>query len=245
MKIIIPIAGEIYFDDSDYIYPKPIIDIDDKPIIEYVINNYLKIEEGITFCFILKETLCSEFNLDFTLKQLTSNPIIIKLKNETKGATCSVLMAIDEISMDEEIVIANYDQFFIENISKAISLFRDQRVDAGIITFNSVHPRWSFAIVDEQENVKETAERRPISKNAMTGFFYFKTFKTFIEGAFKSVINENYYDNKIYVASSINQLILKGKIVKAYKIHNHKFISFYTPQKIKEFERRILEEKLI
>jgi NDP-sugar pyrophosphorylase family protein len=245
MRIIIPIAGEIYFEDSDYIYPKPIIDINDKPIIEYVIHNFLQIKEEITFCFILKESLCSEFNLNFTIKQLASDSIIVKLKNETKGATCSVLMAIDEIPIDEEVIIANYDQYFIENIGKAISFFRNRRADAGIITFNSVHPRWSFAMVDEDDNVKETAERRPISKNAMAGFFYFKTFKTFVEGAFKSVVNENYFNDKVYVASSINQLILKGKVVKAYKIENSNFISFYTPQKIKEFERIILKEKLI
>jgi len=244
MKIIIPIAGSINFTDSDFVYPKPLIDINDKPLIEYVINNFSEINDDLKFCFILKQSLCSEFNLDYTLNQLTSNPTIIKLKNQTKGATCSVLMAIDKISMDEEVIIANSDQYFLENINHAISFFRSNHVDGGIITFKSVHPRWSFAIVDENENVLETAEKRPISKNAIAGFYYFKTFKTFIDGAFNSVLNEDYYNNQIYLSSTINQLILQNKCVKAYQINNDNFISFYTPQKIKEFERRITENKI-
>lgn len=244
MRIIIPIAGDINFADSEFIYPKPLIDINDKPIIEYVVNNFLEIKEDLSFCFILKQSLCSEFNLDYTLNQLTLDPIIINLKKETKGATCSVLMAIDKISMDEEIIIANYDQYFLENINKAISFFRQNEAEGGIVTFKSVHPRWSFAIVDENKNVLETTEKKPISKDAIAGFFYFKTFKTFLEGAFNSILNENYFNDQIYLASTINQLILQGKKVKAYQINKDNFISFYTPQKFKEFERRIIENKI-
>lgn len=245
MRIIIPIAGSVNFTDSDFVYPKPLIDINDKPLIEYVINNFSGIDDDLKFCFILKQSLCSEFNLDYTLNQLTSNPTIIKLKNQTKGATCSVLMAIDNITMDEEVIIANSDQYFLENIDHAISFFRKYNADGGIITFNSVHPRWSFALVDVNNNVLETAEKRPISKNAIAGFYYFKTFKTFIDGAFQSILNEDYYKDQIYISSTINQLILQNKSVKAYQMSNDHFISFYTPQKIKEFERRITEDKIL
>lgn len=244
MIIIIPIAGSINFTDSDYIYPKPLIDINDKPLIEYVINNFSTIEGEVKFCFIIKQLLCTEYNLDYTLNQLTSDSIIVKLKNQTKGATCSVLMAIDKIPAEEEVIIANSDQYFLENINNAISFFRNYNADGGIITFKSVHPRWSFAIIDENDNVIETAEKRPISKNAIAGFFYFKTFKTFIDGAFNSVLNEDYYNDQIFLSSTINQLILQNKSVKAYQIENDNFISFYTPQKINEFERRISEKKI-
>ena len=243
MRIIIPIAGSVNFPDSDFVYPKPLIDINDKPLIEYVISNFLGIEDNVSFCFILKQSLCSEYNLDYTLNQLTSNPLIIILKKQTKGATCSVLMAIDKIPMDEEIVIANSDQYFLANIKNAISFFRSHDAEGGIITFKSVHPRWSFAIVDEDKNVLQTAEKRPISKDAIAGFYYFKTFKSFVEGACNSVLNEDYYNDQIYLSSTINQLILQNKRVKAYQISNENFFSFYTPQKIKEFERQITENK--
>jgi NDP-sugar pyrophosphorylase family protein len=243
MRIIIPIAGSVSFKDSDFIYPKPLIDVGDKPIIEYVINNFSNIEGALKFCFILKQSLCTEYNLDYVITQLTSDPLIIRLKNQTKGATCSVMMCIDKIEQDEEIIIANSDQYFLENVNNAVEFFRRNDVDAGIITFKSVHPRWSFAVLDENENVLETAEKRPISRDAIAGFYYFRTFKTFTDAAYNSILNEDYYNDQIYISSSINQLILQNKKIMAYKINNENFFSFYTPQKIKEFERQITENK--
>jgi NDP-sugar pyrophosphorylase family protein len=191
----------------------------------------------------LKQSLCSDYNLDYVIAQLTSDPLIIRLKNQTKGATCSVLMCIDKIELDEEVVIANSDQYFLENVNNAIVFFRSHNVDAGIITFKSVHPRWSFAVIDENENVLETAEKRPISREAIAGFYYFRTFKTFFDGAYNSILNEDYYNDQIYLSSAINQLILQNKKIMAYKINNENFFSFYTPQKIKEFERQITGNK--
>lgn len=243
MRVIIPIAGSVSFKDSDFIYPKPLIDVGDKPLIEYVIDNYSNIEGGTKFCFILKQSLCAEYNLDYVITQLTVDPLIIRLKNQTKGATCSVLMCIDKIGPDEEVVIANSDQYFLENVNNAIAFFRQNSVDAGIITFKSVHPRWSFAVIDENENVLETAEKRPISRDAIAGFYYFRTFKTFVDGAYNSILNEDYYNDQIYISSAINQLILQNKKIMAYKINNDNFFSFYTPQKIKEFERQITGNK--
>lgn len=243
MRVIIPIAGSVSFKDSDFIYPKPLIDVGDKPLIEYVIDNYSDIEGGTKFCFILKQSLCAEYNLDYVITQLTSDPLIIRLKNQTKGATCSVLMGIDKISPEEEVVIANSDQYFLENVNNAIVFFRSHNADAGIITFKSVHPRWSFAVIDENDNVLETAEKRPISRDAIAGFYYFRTFKTFIDGAYNSILNEDYYNDQIYISSTVNQLILQNKKILAYKINNENFFSFYTPQKIKEFERQVSENK--
>ena len=147
MRIIIPIAGSVNFADSDLIYPKPLIDINDKPIIEYVIDNFLEIKEDISFCFILKQSLCSEFNLDYTLNQLTSNSIIINLKKETKGATCSVLMAIDKISMDEEIIIVNYDQYISRTGSSRNKVAQDDdKVNRHCKAFRLKQSRRSKAI---------------------------------------------------------------------------------------------------
>jgi len=243
MKIIVPIAGDTDFKDADYIYPKPLIDINDKPLIEYVTDNLQKLKGENGFVFILKEVLCTQFNLDYTLNQLVVDPVIIKLKSNTKGAVCSVLMAIDKIPMNEEVVIINSDQYFLEDINNAITYFRNENAAGGVITFESVHPRWSFARVDDNSNVLQTAEKRPISKNAIAGFYYFKSFKDFVDGAFVSVFNEDYYDEKIFTSSVINQLILQNKKVKAYKIDNNNFIPFYTPQKVKEFERLVSTKK--
>jgi NDP-sugar pyrophosphorylase family protein len=238
MTIIIPIAGTVFFEDNDLVYPKPLIDVGDKPLIEYVINNLKTISPDIKFCFILKNSLCTEYNLDSTILQIEPGATVIKLKKETKGSLCTVLMALGKIDENEEVIICNSDQIFLTDLNFPLNYFKENSADAGIITFNSVHPRWSFALI-EDNLVMETAEKKSISKNAIAGFYYYKSYSTFVEAGFNSVINEDYHNNQIYVSSSINQLVLKNKKVFSFKIKNEDFLSFYTPQKIKEFERNL------
>ncbi len=245
MRVIIPIAGSVFFEGSEYTFPKPLVDINGKPVIQYVIDNLSKIEGEIQFTFILKEPLCSKYNLDYTLSLLTKTPDIIKLKRETKGATCSVLMAYDKINQSEEVIIVNSDQVFLNDINKAISFFRIENISGGLITFESVHPRWSFALTDQDNGVLQTAEKKPISKNAIAGFYYFRTFGDFTESAFNSIYNEEFVDEHLYISSVMNQLILQNKQVKAFKIPNEEYFSFYSAQKLKEFERLITDNKIL
>jgi len=245
MKIIVPIAGEIYFSDQEFAFPKPLIDINNKPIIEYVINNLSEIADVNGYIFILKQELSTKFNLDSTIKLLTNNPDIILLKNPTKGSVCSVLMAIDIIPLDEEIIIVNSDQLFFTDLNLAITSFRSQNATAGVITFESVHPRWSFVQLENDSNVVlQAAEKKAISKNAIAGFYYFKSFSDFLSASFKSITNQDTYNDQIYISAVVNQLILMHKKVINYKINNSEYITFYTPQKIAEFEQFILNKKV-
>ena len=57
----------------------------------------LKVDDKIKFIFILKEQDCRKYKFDSSLKLLKPDCSIIKLNNTTKGAICSILMAIDEI----------------------------------------------------------------------------------------------------------------------------------------------------
>jgi hypothetical protein len=47
------------------------------------------------------------------------------LDEETKGAACSALMAIDSINNDNPLVIANFDQVIDSNLSDLYDEFRD------------------------------------------------------------------------------------------------------------------------
>jgi NDP-sugar pyrophosphorylase family protein len=242
MRIIVPIAGAISFEGSEYLYPKPLIDIHGKPLIEFVINNLRTIAGNVKFTFVLKDILCSKYNLDYTISLLTPGADIIRLKKETMGATCSVLMAIDKIAPDEETVIVNSDQIFLSNLNDALTFFRDRKSDGGVITFDSVHPRWSFALTDDRGSVLQTAEKKPISRNAIGGFYYFKSFADFSEAAFNSVYNEEMVEGHLFISSVMNQLILDNKTVDAYKIKNDDYVSFYSPQKVNEFERMVVDK---
>ena len=240
LNVIIPMASKsIFFEDEKYIYPKPLIEINGKTMIQHVVENLKTITQDIQFIFIVSNSDCSKYHLDSILKLIAGNDcIILKLDKETKGAACSVLMAIEYINNDEPLVIANSDQIIAENLNSIISAFQKKNVDAGVVCFETVHPRWSFVRLNEQNKIMETAEKRPLSKNAIAGFYYFKKGSFFIDAAMNSIEKDANVNGIYYIAPVLNEMVLKNLNMEIYKIANEKYHTFYSPQKIEEFEKK-------
>lgn len=238
INILIPLAGSNpLFPLGDFPFSKPLIEIQGKSIIQMTIENLQKLEKNIHFIFILKVEDCKKFYLDQVLKIISNNNCtIIKIENNTKGALCTALMAIEEIDNDLPLIICNGDQVIKEDLNNILGYF--ENFDAGIISFESVHPRWSF-IRTEGDQVIETAEKRPISKDAIAGFFYYNKGSDFIKSSMLCIKKDSSYNDAYYISSTFNELILLNKKVGYYKIPNENYNCFYSPEKIKEFENRI------
>lgn len=237
INILIPLAGSNpLFPLTDFPFSKPLIEIEGKSIIQMTIENLQKINKNIHFVFLVKEEDCKKFYLDQVLKIISKNNCtVIKIENNTKGALCTALLAIDEIDNDLPLIISNGDQILKEDLNKVLGYF--ENFDAGIICFESIHPRWSF-IRSEGNLVVETAEKRPISKDAIAGFFYFNKGSYFIKSSMECIKKDANYKEAYYISSAFNELILMNKQVSYYKIPNEKYDCFYSPEKIKEFENR-------
>lgn len=237
LNILIPLAGNNIFEhDSEYLYPKPLIEVHGKTILEHVIDNFNQIERKKQYIFILNNEDCKKYNLDDTIKLLVENVKIIKLTNTTKGTLCTALMAIEEINNDIPLIISNVDQIFQKSMCELIVQF--EKFDAGVPIFESIHPRWSYARINNENEVVQTAEKKPLSKNAIAGLFYYKYGKDFIESAMNVIRKDASLNDKFYISSTLNEMVLKNKKITAIKIDNNQYYSFYTPQKIKDFDRR-------
>ena len=236
INIVIPLAGtNQFFDKSKYPYPVPLIEIKNKMIIERVVNNFNSIKRDKQFIFILKSEDCKKYHLDKVLNLIMNDTYkVIKLENKTKGALCSVMMAIEHINNDTSLIVANSDQLFDDNLDEVISGFDD--VDGGVITFESIHPRWSYAITDESGYIVETAEKSPLSKNAIAGFFYFNHGRDFIDSAMSTIKKDANLDGSYYISSTFNEMVLQNKRLVIHKIDNNKYHTFYSPKKIQEYE---------
>lgn len=236
LKIIIPLAGSSeIFQKAGFLYPKPLIEIKGKPMIEWVIERTKSIKIPNQIIFIIKEEDAVKFHLDNTLKLLDPLCEIVKIKNSTKGGLCSVLMSIDKINNDDSILILNSDQIIDEDLSVINEYWLDKQSDVGVVTFNSVHPRWSYAL-SEADNVIQTAEKNPISNMAIAGYYYFNSAKLFFESAFQTIINDVQNDGMFFISPVLNEFILRNKKVNFYKIDNQNYHSFYSPKLITEFE---------
>lgn len=239
MNILIPIAGEDKFFRSDeYFFPKPLVEIAGTPMIELCVRNVKRQFPKAHFLFIVQAEHCTRFSLDGMLRILTDgNCTIIRLDRSTKGALCSALMAIDHIVADEPLVITNGDQIIDADLGALIARAEQEGHDAAVITFESLHPRWSFVRVNAEGFVEEAAEKRVISRNAIAGFYYYGTGRLFLQAAFRTLEFDAGIGGTYYISQTLNNLVLDGRKIATYPISADAYHSFYSPQKIQEYER--------
>lgn len=240
MNLVIPIASNSkFFNIEEYGYPKPLIEIMGKPMIQHIVENLTQDNNFKKIIFIVKQDECDKYHLDNTLNLLSpSKPEIIKLRSDTQGALCSVLLAVEHINCEEPLVIANADQVFDGGISKQLKKFLDGDLDAACLTFNSVHPRWSYVRVGDNNQIVETAEKRPISKNAIAGLYMYKSGVDFVKCGMDSIKHGSSVDGKYFISPVFNEFVLANKKVGHYEIANEGYHTFYSPQKIEEYESK-------
>lgn len=163
LNILIPMAGEgSRFSKAGYTFPKPIIEVNGEPMIKVVVDN-LNIEAN--FIFIIRKEHDDKFNISSTLKQIEPSCKIVKIDGLTDGAACTTLLAKEYIDSDAPLLIANSDQF-IEWDSCEFYHSINTTIDGSIITFENVHPKWSYVKLDEDGNVTQVAEKEVISNKA-------------------------------------------------------------------------------
>ncbi len=242
LNIVIPMAGRgSRFQDAGYAFPKPLIDVNGKAMIELVINN-LRPKTDHRFIFICQREHYEKYDLYNILKNATGNRFeVIQINGVTEGAACTVLTALKYINSDDELVIANSDQYIASDINRFLAEARKGKKDGLIMTFKASHPKWSYARVNGFGQVLEVAEKRVISDKATVGVYYFKAGKDFVNSA-QSMIEKNIrHNNEFYVCPVFNEMIINDKKIYVSDIPVARMHGLGTPEDLRSFLSKIDE----
>lgn len=241
MKILVPLAGSTpYFPIEEYPFSKPLIEIGGKPMIQLSVENLSKLSRNPEFVFVALRQESAQFSYPGILKLITGGrSTIVELGMRTAGALCSCLMAIEHINADQPLVIANYDQIIDGEFSDLIQRFEQCNADAGVLTFNNTHPRWSY-VKTEGVRIVEASEKRVISRQAIAGIYWFRRGADFIDAAMNTLRVADAVDGQYFIAPALNQLILGNKNVVALPMRpSSQLHSFHLPARIQAFEQEI------
>lgn len=235
LQIVIPLAGKATrFQERGHTFPKPLFEIGNRSMIEVVLAN-LAPPQPSQYTFICRKEHLTQFYLGDMLRLLAPGCGIIPLENETAGALCSVLLATDKLNLDEEIVIANGDQFILGGLGEFWTACRKPGIDGCILTFTATHPRWSFAKTDETGKVIAVAEKRPISKKATAGLYYFRRARDLVESAEKMILKGLTTSGQFFVCPVYNEMILAGKNIRTHHLNEGTMHSLGTPEDLDVF----------
>lgn len=246
LTIVVPMAGEGKpFKKAGFAFPKPLIDIGEKTMIEIVINN-LKPNCEHKFIFICKREHFEKYDLYNVLKDATSGKFeVILLSGPTEGAACSVLSAIEYINNDNDLLIANADQYIKSDINDFLGRARGDGKDGLIMCFKSSHPKWSYVRLDEEGLVVETAEKKVISHIATVGLYYFRKGKDFVKAAQSMILKNIRHNNEFYVCPVYNELVLKGKRIYTYDIELEQMFGMGSPEDLRYFQEKVNKKEIV
>ena len=209
MVVLIPMAGAgSRFADAGYTFPKPLIEVRGKPMIQVVTENL-----GIKakFVYIVQKAHYEKYNLKNVLNLITPGCEIVQTEGLTSGAACTTLLAKEFIDNGKRLVIANSDQVVDWNPAAVLYSLVESGNDGGILTFKSTHPKWSYARLDENGFVAEVAEKKPISDNATVGIYYWKHGSDYVKYAEQMIAKDIRTNNEFYVCPVFNEAIGDGK----------------------------------
>ena len=217
-NIVIPMAGEgSRFAKQGYTFPKPLIDVNGKPMIQVVIDN-LNMGKQAKFIFICRKEHVEKYNLVHLLQAYSDNCEIIVTDGLTEGAACSILLAKEFINNEDHLILANSDQFMEWDSNQFMYSMIADEIDAGICTFKNSHPKWSFAKLNEKGFVCQVAEKDPISDNATTGIYYWKKGSDFVKYAEQMIDKDIRVNNEFYTCPVFNEAIEDEKLIKIFPI---------------------------
>ena len=233
INIVVPMAGRgSRFADAGFKLPKPLIDVNGFPMIQYVVGN-LRPKGAHRFIFIVLADHVSEFQVDKALERLAPRCVVLPINHVTEGAACTTLLAKELINNDEPLLMANSDQFIEWDSNEFMYKMIEQKVDGGIVTFTATHPKWSFAKVDEYGYVTEVAEKNPISDTATVGVYYWAKGSDYVKYAEQMIEKNVRVNNEFYVCPVFNEAIGDGKKIKTFNID--KMWGLGTPEDLKYY----------
>lgn len=241
IQIAVPLAGtSVFYTATEFQYPKPLIDMMGEPMIQRVIASIMTARFDKRFLFVVNQADAKKYHIDRVLRLIVGDEgVVVEQPGDSKGAVPSCLLLIDHLDPEQPLLICNSDQIMDADYDEILEYFRSNEADAGCVTFKSVHPQWSFVSFDERGRIAEAAEKKPISNRAIAGFYYFAKAKFFIAAAMRAIEKGSVTNDRFYISSTFNELILEDKKLLGYEIEPSKYSNFYSPEMLSKYIDRM------
>jgi NDP-sugar pyrophosphorylase family protein len=243
MQIIIPMSGfGERFRSAGYKKPKPLIEVNNKPIIEYVVNMFPE-EENISFICNENHLKDKDFNMKNILYSICPTSKIISIPEHRLGPVHAVLEAMDNFNQEEETIV-NYCDFTCHWDYKHFKEFVSKNnCDGAIPSYKGFHPHtlWNnnYAYLKEQASkVLDIQEKKPFthdsqSEFASSGTYYYKSGKIMKDYFNRCIEEELMVGNEYYVSMPYKPMIQDGMNVMVYELNY--FMQWGTPSDLEEY----------
>ena len=234
MNALILAAGQDQVSQDDG-YPLCLAEFDSVPLIQRVANACLSLTPKKLIVAFREEDV-QKYHLDNILKLLSPIAKVLKVRAPTEGASCTALLATADIDNSDELLIVNGNELLQVDFKEIISSFHQRSLDAGVVVFPSIHPRYSYVRLDENKLVIEASEKNPISNHATAGFYWFAKGSDFILAAKNTIRKDARVNGRFYICPTFNELVLEQLRIGIYEIESHAYKPLKSGRQIEQFD---------
>ena len=235
MTLLLPMAGAgSRFKMVGYDIPKPMLLIQNKPMVVQAINSLVPCKKNVFVC--LKDHLDN-----YSIKDIL-NGTIIDISGVTQGQACTCEIGIKQAHIDGPLLISACDNGAYYDVNKFYNLI-DTNVDVIVWSFTNnptskLYPHmYAWLDVDSQDNIVDVSIKKKFenkeASHCIIGTMYFRNTSIFLEGL-KEIYEKNLRTNgEFYVDNLIMPLVEKGYIVKVFEVKN--YLCWGTPNDYKTY----------
>lgn len=243
MKIIIPMSGfGERFRRAGYPVPKPLIEIEGKPVIAHVVEMF----PGETdFLFVCNQDHLEnpEYCMRSTIHRHCPTGRVVGIASHKLGPVFAVRQ-IAHLLDPEEPVVVNYCDFTCYwNWDHFKSFVRLTGCTGAIPAYKGFHPHslgnTNYAYLRESSGwVRDIQEKQPYTSNRMeefasSGTYYFASARTMID-AFRAAMEQNLeVGGEYYVSLAYKPLLARNEPVAVYPLQH--FMQWGTPEDVAEY----------
>lgn len=238
INILILAAGQAEFETHDGGHPICLTELAGHPVLELIVSHTHKFDNEPQYHFALLKKDMQKYHLDKVAKLLVPQAIVFGMTEKTQGSGCTALFAASQMNMDNELLIISANEIVYVDLAKVVADFRSRNLDGGTLTFRSVHPRYSYVRLNEDNLVIEVSQQNPISHHATAGIFWFARTSQFVKAVKNMIRKNNHVNGKFFIAPSFNQLILKQGRIGVQEID----LKRYQPLKTKRQVHQLKDE---
>lgn len=217
MNVLILAAGETRLPTASNPYPTWLSEIDGRILLEHQVRALVSGEDD-RLVLAFRQSDIRSWHVDEIARQIFPGAEVVNIKANTAGAACTALLTLGKIDLDQELIVASATDHVDIDVSESIAAFKAAGADAGVVTFDSLHPRYAFFRKDAAGFVTEAAEKRPISRSASAGLYWYARARDFFDSIQRMVVKDAHVDGVFYISPAFNELVLAGKRIASIDI---------------------------
>lgn len=221
---VIPMAGlSSRFFKAGYTEPKYQLPLNEGTVFDWALQSFKNYFNEDIFLFIVRNVNDSMKFVEESCKALGIKKFYIhSLESETLGQAETVFLGLSALEKNlKGIYIFNIDSRR-EDFVKHSEM---DKCDGYLELFEGEGTHWSFAKLDDKQNVLKTTEKERISDYCSDGLYYFKDLKIYNEAYLDAYDNNKLVKGELYIAPLYNYLIDNGYSIKG-SIVSKKSIQF-------------------